>query len=124
MKLLDLTELDAAIIAEEKGGWDYLPACDEGFAALNELEIETPVAAKVAAAPVNKMALRKKLIREVMPIVKGSEWGFGQDDQSIASDFGNDERFAPLFAGKDLDEVYDYLLGVCRFCEHACGYTR
>ena len=126
-----LTELDAAIIAEEQG-WEYLPACDEAELLLAEAE-EIKVAASaqpdgdividpfadLIASKVNKRHLRAQLIRDTMDCVRNEE-----DDQSIGWHMINDDRWLPLFAGKNDDQVHDYVYGVIRFCEHALGYNQ
>ena len=126
-----LTELDAAIIAEEQG-WEYLPACDEAELLLAEAE-EIKVAASaqpdsdividpflnLTAPKVNKRSLRARLIRDTMDCVRSEE-----DDQSIGSHMINDDRWLPLFAGKDDDQVHDYVYGVIRFCERALRYNQ
>ncbi len=118
-----LTELDAAIIAEEQG-WEYLPACDEAFLLLAEAE-EIKVAASaqpIAAAPqlkVNKRRLRAQLIRETMVAVRDCE-----DDQSIGWHMINDDRWTALFEGKDRQAEHDYVYGVIRFCERALRYNQ
>ena len=118
-----LTELDAAIIAEEQG-WEYLPACDEAFLLLAEAE-EIKVAAiaqPIAAAPqlkVNKRRLRAQLIRETMVAVRDCE-----DDQSIGWHMINDDRWTALFEGKDRQAEHDYVYGVIRFCERALRYNQ
>jgi hypothetical protein len=126
-----LTELDAAMIAEEQG-WEYLPACDEAYLLLAEAE-EIKVAASaqpdsdividpflnLTAPKVNKGKLRARLIRDTMDCVRNEE-----DDQSIGSHMINDDRWLPLFAGKDDDQVHDYVYGVIRFCERALRYNQ
>jgi hypothetical protein len=126
-----LTELDAAIIAEEQG-WEYLPACDEAYLLLAEAE-EIKVAASaqpdsdiaidpflnLTASKVNKRTLRAQLIRDTMDCVRHEE-----DDQSIGSHMINDDRWLPLFAGKDDEQVRDYVYGVIRFCERALRYNQ
>jgi hypothetical protein len=126
-----LTELDAAIIAEEQG-WEYLPACDEAELLLAEAE-EIKVAASaqpnsdividpflnLTAPKVNKRSLRARLIRDTMDCVRSEE-----DDQSIGWHMINDDRWLPLFAGKDDDQVHDYVYGVIRFCERALRYNQ
>ena len=126
-----ITELDAAIIAEEQG-WEYLPACDEAELLLAEAE-EIKVAASVRpdgdividpfahliAAKVNKRRLRAQLIRDTMDCVRNEE-----DDQSIGWHMINDDRWLPLFAGKNDDQVHDYVYGVIRFCERALRYNQ
>jgi hypothetical protein len=120
---ITLTELDAAIIAEEQG-WEYLPACDEAYLLLAEAE-EIRVAASaqpIAAAPqlrVNKRRLRAQLIRETMVAVRDCE-----DDQSIGWHMINDDRWTALFEGKDRQAEHDYVYGVIRFCERALRYNQ
>jgi hypothetical protein len=120
---ITLTELDAAIIAEEQG-WEYLPACDEAYLLLAEAE-EIRVAASaqpIAAAPqlrVNKRRLRAQLIRETMVAVRDCE-----DDQSIGWHMINDDRWTALFEGKNRQAEHDYVYGVIRFCEHALRYNQ
>ena len=118
-----ITELDAAIIAEEQG-WDYVPACDEAYLLLadNEQITVAAVPQPTAVAPqrkVNKRQLRAQLIRETMVAVRDCE-----DDQSIGWHMINDDRWAPLFAGKNSDQEYDYVWGVIRFCERALRYNQ
>jgi hypothetical protein len=118
-----LTELDAAIIAEEQG-WEYLPACDEAFLLLAEAEeIKAAASAQpIAAAPqlkVNKRSLRAQLIRETMVAVRDCE-----DDQSIGWHMINDDRWTALFEGKDRQAEHDYVYGVIRFCERALRYNQ
>lgn len=126
-----LTELDAAIIAEEQG-WEYLPACDEAELLLAEAEeIKVAASAQPSAdivinpfidlivAKVNKRRLRTQLIRETMECVRSEE-----DDQSIGSHMINDDRWTALFAGKDDDHVREYVYGVIRFCERALRYNQ
>lgn len=115
MKLLEITELDAAIIAEEKG-WDYLPACDEGLAAVHEYEAETS-ALTVPAFKINKRTLRTRLIREAMPLVKADH-----DAQGIAAGLYQDD--AAIAAYPDDEAREEMVWGVVRFCDQACGYTR
>jgi len=126
-----ITELDAAIIAEEQG-WEYLPACDEAYLLLAEAE-EIKVAASaqpdseividpflnLTAPKVNKRSLRARLIRDTMDCVRNEE-----DDQSIGSHMINDDRWLALFAGKDDEQVRDYVYGVIRFCERALRYNQ
>jgi hypothetical protein len=126
-----LSELDAAIIAEEQG-WEYLPACDQAYLLLAEAE-EIKVAASaqpdsdiligpfvdLIAVKANKRHLRAQLIRETMECVRNEE-----DDQSIGWHMINDDRWTALFAGKNDDQVHDYVYGVIRFCEHALGYNQ
>jgi hypothetical protein len=126
-----ITELDAAIIAEEQG-WKYLPACDEAYLLLAEAE-EIKVAASaqpdsdivinpflnLTAPKVNKRSLRAQLIRDTMDCVRNEE-----DDQSIGWHMINDDRWIQLFAGKDDDQIHDYVYGVIRFCERALRYNQ
>ena len=108
-----LTELDAAIIAEEQG-WDYLPACDETELLLAEAE-----QIKVAATPqpkINRKTLRRDAIRWAMPLVKDDE-----DWQQIQWELANHDLFSRLAEGMTVDEASDYYMGIIRFCEHACG---
>jgi hypothetical protein len=112
-----LTELDAAIIAEEQG-WDYLPACDEAELLLAEAE-QIKVEASVPAPKVNKRHLRAMLIRDTMGCVRDEE-----DDQSIGWHMINDDRWTALFAGKDDEQVHDYVYGIIRFCERALRYNQ
>ena len=126
-----LTELDAAIIAEEQG-WEYLPACDEAELLLAEAEeikavasaqpdsdiVIDPFVDKIAPK-VNKRHLRAQLIRDTMECVRNEE-----DDQSIGWHMINDDRWTALFAGKNDDQVHDYVYGVIRFCERALGYNQ
>lgn len=118
----NITELDAAIIAEEQG-WDYLPACDEAYLLLAESERITVANAQptavVAQPKVNKRRLRNQLISETMTAVRDEE-----DDQSIGWHMINDERWEPLFAGKDRQQEHDYVYGVIRFCERALRYNQ
>ena len=118
-----LTELDAAIIAEEQG-WEYLPACDEAYLLLAEAEeIKAAASAQpTAAAPqlkVNKRSLRAQLVRETMVAVRD-----GEDDQSIGWHMINDDRWTALFEGKDRQAEHDYVYGVIRFCERALRYNQ
>jgi hypothetical protein len=123
MSTQNITELDAAIIAEEQG-WDYTPACDEAFLLLADNE-EITVAATpqpTAVAPqrkVNKRQLRAQLIRETMVAVRDEE-----DDQSIGWHMINDDRWTALFEGKDRQAEHDYVYGVIRFCERALRYNQ
>jgi hypothetical protein len=107
----DITELDAAIIAEEQG-WDYLPACDETELLLAEAE-----QIKVAATPqpkINRKQLRRDAIRWAMPLVKDDE-----DWQQIQWELANHDLFSQLACGMTVDEAADYYMGIIRFCEHA-----
>lgn len=106
-----LTELDAAIIAEENG-WDYLPACDEGWEALDAIPASAP--APAPAPTINRRKLRIRLIREAMPLVKAD-----MDAQGIANDIYQDD--AVIVAYPDNDKREEIAWGVVRFCEHACG---
>jgi hypothetical protein len=47
-----------------------------------------------------------------------------EDDQSIGWHMINDDRWLPLFAGKNDDQVHDYVYGVIRFCERALRYNQ
>ena len=123
MNAQNITELDAAIIAEEQG-WDYLPACDEAFLLLADNEQITVAATPqpIAVAPqrkVNKRQLRAQLICETMVAVRDCE-----DDQSIGWHMINDDRWTALFEGKDRQAEYDYVYGVIRFCERALRYNQ
>ena len=126
-----LTELDAAIIADEQG-WEYLPACDEAELLLAEAEkIKATASAQpdsdividpflsLTAPKVNKRRLRAQLIRDTMDCVRNEE-----DDQSIGWHMINDDRWLPLFAGKDDEQARDYVYGVIRFCERALRYNQ
>ena len=106
-----ITELDAAIIAEEQG-WDYVPACDEAYLLLADNEQIT-----VAATPqpkINRKLLRRDAIRWVMPLVKDDE-----DWQQIQWELANHDLFSQLTRGMTVDEAADYYMGIIRFCEHA-----
>lgn len=119
-----LTELDAAILAEEQG-WEYLPACDEAELLLAESEqitvapAEQPQPTAAARKPHSRQWLRREAIRWAMPFVKEDE-----DWQQIQNDLGNHDLFSQLSQGMTDDEAADYYMGIIRFCEHACGYTR
>lgn len=113
-----LSELDAAIIAEEQG-WEYLPACDEAELLLAEAEQIKAAASAQPQVKVNKRHLRAQLIRDTMECVRNEE-----DDQSIGWHMINDERWTALFAGKNDDQVHDYVYGVIRFCERALRYNQ
>jgi hypothetical protein len=111
MSTQNITELDAAMIAEEQG-WDYTPACDEAFLLLADNEEIT-----VAATPqpkVNRKLLRRDAIRWVMPLVKDDE-----DWQQIQWELANHDLFSQLAQGMTVDEAADYYMGIIRFCEHA-----
>lgn len=114
------TELDLAIVAKENG-WSYVPACDEGIAAVDRYMDSQAASLSVkpapVAAPVRKRTLRTKLIREVMELVKGPEWNFGEDWQSVGFLILNE--YAPLVERKTEDETHDYVMGVVRWCEQA-----
>mgnify|MGYP001549173447 CR=1 FL=1 len=111
------TETDLNLLAADMG-WDYMPACDEAFLLLADMEqIDEP--AQPAQPKVNKRKLRQQLIRETMPSVKDD-----QDWQMTAHEILNDGRWDILWQGKDEEERDAYIMGVVRFCEHACGYTR
>ncbi len=106
-----ITELDAAIIAEEQG-WDYVPACDEAYLLLADNEQIT-----VSATPqpkINRKLLRRDAIRWVMPLVKDDE-----DWQQIQWELANHDLFSQLTRGMTVDEAADYYMGIIRFCEHA-----
>ena len=111
-----LTELDAAIIAEEQG-WDYLPACDETELLLAEAE-QIKVAA-TTQPKINRNALRRDAIRWAMPLVKNEE-----DWQQIQWELANHDLFRLLSNGMAVDQASDYYMGIIRFCEHACGHSR
>jgi hypothetical protein len=120
---MNITEIDAAVIAEEQG-WDYVPACDEAYLLLAEIEQVTVAATPqpITVAPerkVNKRQLRAQLIRETIDAVRDEE-----DDQSIGWHMINDDRWTPLFDGKDEQAVHDYVYGVIRFCERALRYNQ
>lgn len=118
----ELTELDAAIIAEEKG-WAYLPARDEGYAAVDEyvsgVNVGVPVPMTppptpplATLTPVNRRAMRVRLIREVMPMVKEEvDW------QEIVYTLINDEELQRAIPENDKAE--EYAMGIVRFCEWA-----
>jgi hypothetical protein len=106
-----ITELDAAIIAEEQG-WDYVPACDEAYLLLADSEQIT-----VATAPqpkLNRKLLRRDAIRWAMRLVKDDE-----DWQQIQWELANHDLFSQLAYGMTVDEAADYYVGIIRFCEHA-----
>jgi hypothetical protein len=106
-----ITELDAAIIAEEQG-WDYAPACDEAYLLLADSEQIT-----VATAPqpkLNRKLLRRDAIRWAMRLVKDDE-----DWQQIQWELANHDLFSQLAYGMTVDEAADYYVGIIRFCEHA-----
>ena len=111
-----ITELDAAIIAEEQG-WDYVPACDEAYLLLADSEQIT-----VAVTPqpkINRKQLRCDAIRWAMPLVKDDE-----DWQQIQWEIANHDLFSQLAHGMTVDEASDYYMGIIRFCEHALGYNQ
>jgi len=119
-----ITELDAAIIAEEQG-WEYLPACDEAELLLAEAE-EIKVAASVQpeAAPITRKPrsrqwLRAEAIRWAMPLIRdGGDW------QEVQTDLWNHNLFSELSQGMTDDDAADYYMGIIRFCEHALGYNQ
>ncbi len=111
MSTQNITELDAAIIAEEQG-WDYTPACDEAFLLLADNEEIT--AAATPQPKVNRKLLRRDAIRWVMPLVKDDE-----DWQQIQWELANHDLFSQLAHGMTVDEAADYYMGIIRFCEHA-----
>ena len=119
-----LTELDAAIIAEEQG-WEYLPSCDEAELLLAEAEEIKAVASaqpQVKAStskPRSRQWLRREAIRWAMPLVKAE-----QDWQQTQNDLLNHDLFSRLSEGMADDEAADYYMGIIRFCEHACGYNQ
>jgi hypothetical protein len=119
-----LTELDAAIIAEEQG-WEYLPACDEAQMLLDEVE-EIKVAAPahpqpnpVTRKPRSRQWLRREAIRWAMPLIKD-----GEDWQQVQNDLWNHDLFSQLSEGMTDDDASDYYMGIIRFCEHALGYNQ
>jgi hypothetical protein len=113
-----ITELDAAIIAEEQG-WEYLPACDEAELLLAEQErCEAPAPAP-KVKPRSRQWLRREAIRWAMPLVKSDE-----DWQQIQNDLWNHSLFSQLAEGMTDDEAADYYMGIIRFCEHACGFNQ
>jgi hypothetical protein len=113
-----ITELDAAIIAEEQG-WEYLPACDEAELLLAEQErCEAPAPAP-KAKPRSRQWLRREAIRWAMPLVKSDE-----DWQQIQHDLWNHSLFSQLTEGMTDDEAADYYMGIIHFCEHACGFNQ
>lgn len=119
-----LTELDAAIIAEEQG-WEYLPACDEAELLLAEAE-EIKVAASAQpqtkttiSKPRSRQWLRREAIRWAMPLIKSDgDW------QEIQTDLWNHPLFSELTKGMSDDDAADYYMGIIRFCEHACGFNQ
>ena len=119
-----LTELDAAIIAEEQG-WEYLPACDEAYLLLAEAEeIKVAASAQPEAAPIERKPhsrqwLRREAIRWAMPLVKE-----GQDWQQTQHDLGNHDLFSRLSEGMTDDDAADYYMGIIRFCERALRYNQ
>jgi len=113
MNTIELTELDCAMIAAENG-WDYLPACDEGFTAIDASYEVTALAVPVIAK-INKRTLRVRLIRETMPLVKDEG-----DPQSLANDIYQDDEVFAAYPDEATRE--DIAWGIIRFCEHACGY--
>jgi hypothetical protein len=119
-----ITELDAAIIAEEQG-WEYLPACDEAELLLTEAEeikvaaSAQPEAKTVIRKPRSRQWLRREAIRWAMPLVKAE-----QDWQQTQNDLWNHDLFSQLSEGMTDDDAADYYMGIIRFCEHACGYNQ
>jgi hypothetical protein len=120
-----LTELDAAIIAEEQG-WEYLPACDEAELLIAEAE-EIKVAATtqpqtkaIQSKPkYTRRWLRTEAIRWAMPLIKdGGDW------QQVQHELVNHDLFSQLSEGMTNDAAADYYMGIIRFCEHALGYNQ
>ena len=119
-----LTELDAAIIAEEQG-WDYLPACDEAELLLAEAEeikvaaSAEPQAKTVTRKPRSRQWLRTEAIRWAMPVIRdGADW------QEVQNDLGNHDLFSQLSEGMTDDDAADYYMGIIRFCERALRYNQ
>lgn len=121
--MITLTELDAAIIAEEQG-WDYVPACDEAELLLADQEQVTVAAAHpqpktITRKPRSRQWLRREAIRWAMPLIKdGGDW------QEIQTDLWNHTLFSELAEGMTDDDAADYYMGIVRFCEHALGYNQ
>ena len=119
-----LTELDAAIIAEEQG-WEYLPACDEAqmlLDAVAEIKVDAPAHPQpnpVTRKPRSRQWLRREAIRWAMPLIKD-----GEDWQQVQNDLGNHDLFSQLSEGMTDDDAADYYMGIIRFCEHALGYNQ
>jgi hypothetical protein len=66
-----------------------------------------------------RRSLRTSAIRYAMRQVKqGADW------QQIQWDIANDPRFMRLVEGMTNDQADDYTMGIIRFCEHACGFSR
>ena len=119
-----LTELDAAIIAEEQG-WEYLPACDEAYLLLAEAEeikvaaSAQPEAKTVTRKPRSRQWLRTEAIRWAMPVIRdGGDW------QEVQNDLGNHDLFSQLSSGMTDDDAADYYMGIIRFCERALRYNQ
>jgi hypothetical protein len=119
-----LTELDAAIIAEEQG-WEYLPACDEAELLLAEAEeikvaaSAQPEAKTIIRKPRSRQWLRTEAIRWAMPLVKED-----QDWQQTQNDLGNHVLFSQLSEGMTDEDAADYYMGIIRFCERALRYNQ
>jgi hypothetical protein len=119
-----LTEVDAAIIAEEQG-WEYLPACDEAELLLAEAEeikvaaSAQPEAKTIIRKPRSRQWLRTEAIRWAMPLVKED-----QDWQQTQNDLGNHVLFSQLSEGMTDEDAADYYMGIIRFCERALRYNQ
>ena len=120
----ELTELDAAIIAEEQG-WEYLPACDEAeflLAEAEEIKVAAsaqPEAKTIIRKPRSRQWLRTEAIRWAMPLVKED-----QDWQQTQNDLGNHVLFSQLSEGMTDEDAADYYMGIIRFCERALRYNQ
>ena len=112
--MITTTETELFLLAEEKG-WEYAPACDEVFLLLAEEETFPVDPVPVVAPKVNKRKLRQTAIKRYMVDVKEDiDW------QTIANDILNDREIFPLWEGKSEDERDQYIMGIIKFCEHAC----
>jgi hypothetical protein len=146
--ILEPTELDAAIIAEE-AGWDYLPACDEGAQAVDRYfesfrpaesvklrvderdrretgnptdpSAENRLPVRASDKPERKINRRRLRILATRKVIAMYQDDPDLDWQQAAFDLLNDPELAAYWEGRTQDETDDLCMGLVRFGEWTRG---